>query len=251
MRGCESAGRQLGPCWRGRPSLAPRTHPRPQRRDEEGGSWGWNLVNLITGQPWEGRRCGERGGGGGGGAGRRGWGDLGLKQGSQHQESSPWGLGAPSPGGGALEPGGAGMGADPASPAPLLPSGAGEASGTARSEEQQPSQALRAGGGGGLGPPLRLCTAPLPTAPATPQPGPACSGWVGAGGLQPHGQGRWGQPPQAQSWPGLLSGGGGGRRMEPEAAAWGCAEGFWGDNWAAIKCSRSSGCGPSPVTAAL
>ena len=39
--------------------------------------------------------------------------------------------------------------------------------------------------------------------------------------------------------------------MEPEAAAWGCAEGFWGDNWAAIKCSQSSGCGPSPVTAAL
>ncbi|KAM7236775.1 hypothetical protein CapIbe_012447 [Capra ibex] len=38
MRGCESAGWRLGSCWRGRPSLAPRMHPRPQKRGKEGGS---------------------------------------------------------------------------------------------------------------------------------------------------------------------------------------------------------------------
>lgn len=40
----------------------------------------------------------------------------------------------------------------------------------------------------------------------------------------------------------------------PEAEEWsprlqrGFAEGFWGDNWAAIKCSQSSCCCLSPVT---
>lgn len=103
-----------------------------------------------------------------------------------------------------------------------------------RPEEQPPSRALRAVGGE-LGPTLSLFL--LPAAPASPQPELACSGWAGAGGLQLCGWGG-GAAPQARSWPGLLSGGGG--RMEPEAAVRGCAEGFWGDNWAAIKCSRAA-----------
>lgn len=100
--------------------------------------------------------------------------------------------------------------------------------------------------------------------PAPPPPAPPnlqCVLWVRLWGggwlsdLHPHLWGRAGTegragaaPHPGRQQPGLFSGG---RRMVPQAPVRGFAEGFWGDNWATIKCSLSKqpGCRLSPVTA--
>lgn len=100
--------------------------------------------------------------------------------------------------------------------------------------------------------------------PAPPPPAPPnlqCALWVRLWGggwlsdLHPHLWGRAGTegragaaPHPGRQQPSLFSGG---RRMVPQAPVRGFAEGFWGDNWATIKCSLSKqpGCRLSPVTA--